>query len=122
MKQLVLLILCALLVNACEKENKKSLKETIDLTIINQTDSDYLNAYLYVLSASETYSDSLLIEIPSNDSVNVSWNPKLTTSTGAFYFDLDNNRGIDLWYYAGYSIFNNGPFKLTINENEIIYE
>ncbi len=122
MKPLVLILLSALLVaNACEKE--ETLKETIDLTIVNKTNNDYLNARLFVLAGNmETHSDSLLIEIPGNDSVNISWKPKLSTSTGEFYFELNNNRKLDLWYYAGYSILDDGPFKLIIEENEIISE
>ena len=122
MKPLVLILLSALLVsNACEKE--ETLKETIDLTIVNETDTDYLKARLFAVNADyQTHSDSLLIEIPGNDSVNVSWKPKLSTSTGEFYFELNNNRGLGLWYYAGNSIADDGPFKLIIEENEIIYE
>jgi hypothetical protein len=122
MKQFVLILLSALLVSyACDKE--ESLKETIDLTIVNKTNNDYLNARLFAVNADyETHSDSLLIEIPGNDSVSVSWKPKLSTSTGEFYFELNNNRGLGLWYYAGNSIADDGPFKLTIEENEIIYK
>lgn len=122
MKPLVLMLLSALLVvNACKKEER--LKETIDLTIVNKTNNDYLNARLFVLAGNmETHSDSLLIEIPGNDSVNISWKPKLSTSTGEIYFELDNNRRLDLWYYDGYSIADDGPFKLIFEENEIIYE
>lgn len=132
MKQFILILLGALLVSyACDKD---SLKETIDLTIVNKTNSDYLNASLFVLAANaETHSDSLLIEIQANDSVNVTWKPKLSSSSGSFYFVLDKNHGLDyfeldnkhglaLWYYDGYSISDDGPFKLIIEENEIIYE
>jgi hypothetical protein len=123
MKHIIILFLFTLFVaNACEKDKEKSLKETIELTIVNQTNNEYLDSKLIALTASETHSDSIKIEIPSNDSVSISWNPKLSTSTGTFYFKLDNNRGLDLWYYAGYSISDDGPFKLTINESEIIYE
>jgi hypothetical protein len=133
MKPLVLILLSALLVaNACEKE--ETLKETIGLTIVNKTDKDYLNARLFVLAAdAETHSDSLLIEIPADDSVRINWNPKLSSSSGSFYFVLDNKYGLDyfeldnkhglaLWYYDGYSIADDGPFKLIIEENEIIYK
>jgi len=132
MKQLAFILLSTLFIsNACEKD---TLKETIDLTIVNKTNKDYLNASLFVLMANaKTHSDSLLIEIPGNDSVSISWEPKVSTSSGNFYFVLDNNRGLDyfeldnkhglaLWYYDGYSISEDGPFKLIIEENEIISE
>ena len=89
---------------------------------MNQTNSEYLNAKLFVLMASEKYSDSLLIEIPREDSASINWNPKLSSSTGSFYFKLNDSLGLDLWYYAGYSIADDGPFKLIIKESEIIYE
>jgi hypothetical protein len=115
---LTIIIFCA---SACEKEKGNELKQELNITVKNESNSIFSNAKVVAYAANETPSDSLNIEIEKNSEVTYNWTPSLTTSVGTIYFYLTDSINEQILYYDGYSVLaNQTDYIITVGTDSVL--
>ncbi len=122
MKALLILVF-ATIFSSCGKDEDAVLKETLTISIFNDTEFEYKEAKLYAgsnLTAGYEFADSIKFTLSALSDTIIYWKPKiLLKGEGSFQFQLSEDKKENFGYVVGKSNADGYEYEITIIENKI---
>ncbi len=123
-RQILLSVTAVLAFSACEEENADRLKEDLSLNFVNETEESFEGAKLYAgqnpsLDEDFNKSDSIILNIASEDEESIVWNPKVNKGEGGFLLKLTDQRHEIFGYYTRRTIMDYNRFDIVIKADTV---